>query len=55
MKALARHGFRDGKYRVPEALEDDPRNMTLVEKNLKGGSLYDRIFESDIRPCEGFH
>jgi hypothetical protein len=54
MKAVAANGFSGGKYRVPEALEDDNENMTLVEESLKGGSLFEKVIESDRNHAKTF-
>ena len=43
---IARHGFDQGKYRVPRVIEEDSENMLLIEQGLRGNSLFDRMIRS---------
>jgi len=41
--AIARHGFRNGPYRVPVPIDEDHGSMTLIEQGMRGKSLFDKL------------
>ncbi len=43
MNEVARHGFAEGRYRVPRAIDEDHDNRTLIQGGLRGKALFDRL------------
>ncbi|WP_303721819.1 phosphotransferase [Malonomonas rubra] len=40
---LARHGFAGGRFRVPQPIDQDVGNRTLIQQGLRGKSLFDKL------------
>jgi len=40
------NGFDSGKYRVSRPLDQDEKNLSLMEESITGKSLYDKLIES---------
>lgn len=46
LETLAGHGFSDGPFRVPKAIDENPRTMTLIQQGLRGKSLFEKILSA---------
>lgn len=54
MKELVRCGFKNGVYRVPRAIDEDPESMTLIEQGLRGKLLYEKLIASNYKDGRKF-
>jgi hypothetical protein len=46
MDEIRRHGFEEGRFRVPKPLGNDPDSLTTIEEGIKGKTLFDRLVEA---------
>jgi 3',5'-nucleoside bisphosphate phosphatase len=49
MDKIRRHGFEEGRFRVPKPLGDDQESLTTIEEGIKGKTLFDELVEADPR------
>ena len=54
MSEIRRHGFAEGRFRVPRAIDMDTERMTTIEQSLRGVSLYQRVIESDREQAKAY-
>ncbi len=47
MEGILNNGFESGKYRVPKPLDKDEKNLSLIEEQIKGDTLFDKIINAD--------
>ncbi len=45
MDEIRRHGFEEGRFRVPKPLGNDPDSLTTLEEGIKGKTLFDKLVE----------
>jgi hypothetical protein len=48
MQAFAERGFADGRYRIPEPLGRDESKRALIERGMRGRTLFERITQGDV-------
>ncbi len=53
LEAIAEQGFRDGPFRVPCPIDEDPSTMTLIQQGLRGKSLFDKLINAPV--ADGHH
>jgi 3',5'-nucleoside bisphosphate phosphatase len=49
MDEIRRHGFEEGKFRVPKPLGNDQESLTTIEEGIKGRTLFDKLVEAEPR------
>jgi len=54
MSEIRRHGFAQGKFRVPEAIGKDSERMTTIEQSFRGVSLYEKVIASDTEQARSY-
>jgi thiamine kinase-like enzyme/predicted metal-dependent phosphoesterase TrpH len=47
MKEVRKHGFAQGRFRVPEPLGDDRESLTVIEQGIEGKTLFDALTEAE--------
>ncbi|GFO68854.1 phosphotransferase [Geomonas limicola] len=52
MSSIGEHGFRAGSLRVPQAIEKDAVQKTLIEQGVAGKSLFDMLL--NCSPADGY-
>jgi 3',5'-nucleoside bisphosphate phosphatase len=52
MDEIRRHGFEEGRFRVPKSLGNDPESLTTIEEGIKGKTLFDKLIEADPREAK---
>ncbi len=46
MEEMVRHGFGQGKYRVPKPFAKDEKSLTVIEQGISGKTLFDVLVHS---------
>ncbi len=46
LQVLTESGFGQGRYRVPQPIDEDPESRTLIEQGIRGKSLFDKLVSS---------
>ncbi len=54
MEEIRRHGFEEGKFRVPKPLGHDEESLTTIEQGISGKTLFDRIVEADPQEARNY-
>jgi thiamine kinase-like enzyme len=54
MDEIRRHGFEEGRFRVPQSLGNDRESLTTIEEGINGKTLFDRLVESDPREAKNY-
>ncbi|MCL5023190.1 MAG: phosphotransferase [Nitrospirae bacterium] len=49
MDEIRRHGFGEGRFRVPKPLGNDRDSLTTVEEGIRGKTLFDKLVEAGPR------
>ncbi|HSB30562.1 MAG TPA: phosphotransferase [Candidatus Sulfobium mesophilum] len=49
MDEIRRHGFEDGRFRIPKLLGEDKESLTTIEEGIKGKTLFDKLVEASPR------
>ena len=49
MEEIRRHGFGEGRFRVPKPLGNDQDSLTTIEEGIKGKTLFDKLVEAEPR------
>lgn len=49
MEEIRRHGFGEGRFRVPKPLGNDQDSLTTIEEGIRGKTLFDRLVEAEPR------
>ena len=52
MDEIRRHGFEEGRFRVPKPLGNDRESLTTIEEGIKGKTLFDKLVEADSREAK---
>jgi len=52
MDEIRRHGFGEGRFRVPKPLGNDQESLTTIEEGIKGKTLFDKLVEADLREAK---
>ena len=47
MDEIRRHGFEEGRFRVPKPLGNDQESFTTIEEGIKGKTLFDKLVGAD--------
>ncbi len=47
IEEIGRHGFDQGRFRVPRQLGQDAASLTLIEQGIRGRSLYEALEQSN--------
>jgi len=54
MDEIRRHGFEEGRFRVPKMLGNDQKDLTIIEQGIKGRTLFDRLVEAKPREARNY-
>jgi len=54
MDEIRRHGFEEGRFRVPKSLGNDRESLTTIEEGIKGKTLFDRLVEANPREAKNY-
>ncbi len=54
MDEIRRHGFEEGRFRVPKSLGNDAASLTTIEEGIKGKTLFDKVVEADPREAKRY-
>ncbi len=54
MDEIRRHGFDQGKFRVPKSLGNDQESLTTIEEGINGKTLFDKLVEADPREAKDY-
>jgi thiamine kinase-like enzyme len=47
MDEIRRHGFEEGRFRVPKSLGNDQGSLTTIEEGISGKTLFDKLVKAD--------
>ncbi|OGW33864.1 MAG: phosphotransferase [Nitrospirae bacterium GWD2_57_9] len=48
IEEISRHGFSEGRFRVPRQLGSDEKNLIVIEQGIPGRSLFDALVHSGL-------